>query len=506
MRKKKDIFRKFGTFLMGHSLSGGLEINDTGLRFVNAEGKNLEAVGVRLAPGIMSEGKIENHKEFVRALRVLRGRILGVKARRRSLVNVVVSLSSVNVYTQVFKLPFIEGENLEKAIQLNIQMASPSGTAEDTYAGWQTVKNQEERGMHLEVVTAFLPKGVADDLTAALNAGGFLPIALESRALSLARLVKERASGVEPGESLVAVSADASGLDVMIIRAGHLHFDYFNSWKDLQAGERQISPELFRTLIVRGVNQVMNFYGAHWKDPVSEIVVSSTGLKEEVLAAIRESFDIKVSELTPLVSPPLTPEWYVALGGALRSVRPRRDDDEISLLGVSAKEEFRREQIQNFLDFWRVLVPASLAVLLIAFAVSWFFLNAFSNTVSPRARAANQVAQPPELVSLRADARKFNAGIAMIDSANASRKAKSRIFSVVLELVTRRGIGVERLNIDDPSVPVTLQGSAASEDDIIAFKNELAAMEGFSKVELPLTGIRRRNTDYAFSMTFMATP
>jgi hypothetical protein len=501
----KEVLKKSRDFLLARPLAGGLEINDTSIRFVNAENSVLKTASVRLVPGTMNEGRIEDKQELIAALRSLRSEILGSKSKRAAPINVVVSLSSVNVYTQVFSLPFIEGDNLEKAIQLNIQMASPTGAAE-SYAGWQTVRSQDEHNMHLEVVTAFLHKGVADELTAALNAGGFLPIALESRALSFARLIKERAAGIDASRSLIAISADASGMDVMIVRAGHLHFDYFNSWKNLQGGEREISLDLFRTLVVRGLNQVMNFYNSHWKDPVSEILVSSTGLKEEILAAIRENFDIKVSELTPLVSPPVTPEWFVALGGALRSLLPRREDLEISLLGVSAQEEFQREQIYSFLGFWRVLTPAALAVLFAAFMAGYFFLDNFHKSLDAQATAALRTPVSAELISLRSQALRFNESMETIGYINKNQERKSKVLAILLEITSRRSIEIGKLDIGQSSAQVLLQGTAPSEDDIVALKNELVITPGFREVELPLTAIKQQGTVYSFSITFQAAP
>jgi Tfp pilus assembly protein PilN len=259
-------------------------------------------------------------------------------------------------------------------------------------------------------------------------------------------------------------------------------------------------------MVVRSVNQVVNFYNAHWKDQASDILVASTGLKEEVLAAIRQNFNIKASELAPLASPALAPEWYVSLGGALRGLAPRRKDMEISLLAVGAREEFQREQVQSFLDFWRVLTPASLAVLLIALAGGWFFLNSFEKNLAPQALSAERQPPPPELAELQAEARRFNTDIDMLHSANQNQKAKGRIFATLVEIVSRRDISVERLVLANPSAPVILQGAAASEGDIIAFKNELVVTPGFTEVNLPLTDIRKRNDDYSFSVSFVALP
>ena len=46
------------------------------------EGEGLGGASVRLVPGVMNEGRIENREELVAALRSLRVQILGAKAKR----------------------------------------------------------------------------------------------------------------------------------------------------------------------------------------------------------------------------------------------------------------------------------------------------------------------------------------------------------------------------------------------------------------------------------------
>ena len=112
--------------LRAQAALGGLEISDLALHFVSFENGKWNLLSENLPLGIIKEGEIKDHVQFVEALRRLRGKILGARSGSKRMVNAAVSLSSLGIYSQVFTLPLVGGENLERAVQLNLQMASPS--------------------------------------------------------------------------------------------------------------------------------------------------------------------------------------------------------------------------------------------------------------------------------------------------------------------------------------------------------------------------------------------
>lgn len=495
----REMAQKVIATLRARPQLGGLEVSDTALRFVVADGSGLKTASVRLMPGIIALGRIQDEDALAEALRELRKQILGRKAGSKTGVNVIVSLSSVNIYTQMFNLPVIEGENLDKAIQLNIQMASPTGASE-SYAGWQSM--QSKNNMQIEVLSAFLDRNIADSFVQVLRGEYFFPVALESRALSLSRLVKATGQ-LDSRSSAIVISADASGLDVSIIRNGHLHFDYFNFWKDLQGEEKQMSLEMFRGVVTRSVSQVLNFYNSHWKDPAGDILVSATGLKEEIIATIQQNFSMRVRELTPAFSPPAGPEWFIALGSALRARVPRREDEELSLLGVDAQESFWRQEVESFLSFWRILVPLALGILLVVFLGALVFLGRVKKEIETLAAFRVSQELSKEIRDLKSQADEFNHEVLLFRSADASAFPKSPLLKEISEITKRRGITIRRLTIQDKGMPVLFSGTAVSEDDIRQFKNELAITPGFREVKLALTDIRKEGSIYAFSITFL---
>lgn len=486
------------TFLTAGPPTGGLEVSDTALRFAPSLEDGVFA-SVRLAPGVFAEGKIKDETAFREALRELRRQILGPKASGKTPVNAVVSMSSINIYSQVFVLPPLEGENLEKAVDLNIKMALPSGAAE-TYSGWQTLHSPGDS--RIEILSAFFDKALADDLVTVLRSERFAPMAIEPRALSIARVIKMAAPDYDARVPVIALSADTAGIDAAIIRSGNLHFDYFHSWQDLGGGNQEISIEMFSATVVRSLQQILNFYNSHWKEPLGKIYVAATGMKDEILKTIAANFSVKAEELILQGLP--QPDWFVAAGSAFRGRIPRRDDAELSILGVAAQDLFRQEQLEHFLRFWRLLIPLTLTLVLAAYGGAIVFTKSIQDRLAsdPTFTAAPSQ-EEKDAVVLKQKAAEFNRTVELLAAAEKSAHLKSATLTKLLEITGRRDISIARMVLTDKNTPVSLSGSAPTEEVIRQFREELVITPGFREVNLPLNQIRKEGSSYSFSITFL---
>ncbi len=476
---------------------GGLEISDTALRFMVMKNGAWHTAAVRLPPGIIAEGVMTNKGQFVEALLALKLQIAGSASRRTSLA-VAVSLSSVNIYSQAFSLPTIEGENLERAVQLNVQMVSP-GEAANTYSGWELL-GKDETALRLEVLSAFAGKEIVDGICAALREAGFLATSMESRALSLARLMRLEGKGMPADVPFVFLNLDAGGIDLLIIRYGRLYFEYFTPWKDIQGDEQTVSPEAFERAVIRNLHQVINFYGSHWPEPLVNVVVSAGNLADDTMRIIRENFSLTAIPATTAV-PGVAPEWFVVLGSALRGLTSPRNDIEISLLGITAREEFREQQARSFLLFWRIAVPAILLFLAAVFAAGYFFVYQVSQSLADRAGGALDATKTKELNDMSAAARDFNAEVALIRGAR-GLLSLTALSDRVQTIAAANAITLTRLYFAGGGSPVLLNGTASSQDQILAFKKALENDPAFTMVNLPLTGIQTGGQSLSFSMTF----
>jgi hypothetical protein len=480
---------------------GGLEISDTALRFAEWSGGRWVTAGLRLPPGLVENGKIKDRDQFIAALLALHSQIAPKKPRKK--IGVVASLGSVDIYSQTFSLPVIEGENLEKAVQLNIQMASPTEAAE-TYSGWQMV-GEDKSAVRLEILSAFIKRELVDQIISALRAANFTPHSLEPRGLSLTRVIRELGEGFDPARPYLVLVADESGLELLIIRRAQLYFQYFTPWSEIYGGERQITQEAFEAAVIRSLHQVLNFYRSHWSEALSDVYLATPGLKEEIARIISANFSLNILELR-LRNLPATPDWFVALGAALRGMIPPSKDTEMSLLGVSAQEEFRREQILNFLEFWRVLMPASLGILVAAFILAEAFLLRLNGGLAARQAEIVRSDRSAEIQDLQAKADEFNRSVNLIRSVLEQSRPRFEAAGKVADLMRARRAVLVRFWDQGSSLPITVSGRAETEADIRNFAADLGKSGEFQNINLPLSDIRPGADGVYFSVSFNFAP
>lgn len=503
-------FTKFRTYLEKvlaalrvRTFIGGMEVSDVALRFVYFDGEAWRMSGMRLEPGVIESGKIKKYDQLVATLKTLKSKVFGQRGVKRK-INVIVSLGSINIYSQVFSLPIIEGENLDKAIKLNVQMVSPMETSQ-AYSGWQLVGKDQE-SLRLEILSAFIDRSTVDETSRAFWDAGFLIVVMEPRALALARVLREEGEGFDMRSAYIMVGLDNSGLDFLIIRRGQLYFEYFIPWRDVMDDKGQISMPTFEAIITRSLHQVMNFYSQHWPEPISEVVLSTIAFSKETTKIINDNFTLTVRELKLRTVEGVSQEWFIALGCGLRGLKPRSKDKDISLLDVGAEEEFRRERLITFTDFWRLLTPVSLGFLLALFLLADLFLIQTHQSLESQSLFGLGSKRAKENQALQAQAADFNRSVAMIKSVQDATFLQGKFLEKIRALMASSGLTLNKLTFRSPGFPVSLSGLAGSEDQIVSFKKALEEDPAFGDVDLPLSGIRSGPGGPSFSMTFQLQP
>ena len=479
---------------------GGLEISDTVLRYALFEDSRWIVTSLRLPPGILENNQIKDKGQFVEALKNFAIQIKDT-TKIRSKINVAVSLSSIDIYSQVFNLPVLtKKEEMEKAIRLNIQMISP-GESSQNYSSWQ-ILNKGTSGMRFEILSVFLSKEVANGIISALKEADFLPLVIESRALSIARLVRQAASGIDLGKVYLAMLIDSSGIDLITLENGYPYFEYFNSWRQLQGNERQITFEKFEANIVRNFEQVLNFYSTHFNKKIDGVILASTALKDDVLKIISDNFAFKAAQLSLPGGENIDSNWYIVLGCALRGSNIG-DGSEINLLGLDIQEEFQKQQLTDFLNFWRVLFPASLAILLVAVIGAKIVVGQIGDSVLIRQRSLNiSAAQLKNMNDLQGQVNEFNRSVSLVAAAQKTITLKTPLLSEINNLAQKDGVTVTSLLYQGGQAPVQLGGAAGQQNQILAFKQDIQNDSMFSNVNLPLSSIQIASHGFVFTLSF----
>lgn len=502
MNEIKLYFEKILSFLRVRSIAGGLEISDQVLRLVYFNGKTWQMAAIKLAPGVLEKGKIKNEEAFVASLRELKLKIPAAKKKKK--MSVVVSLSSVGIYSQVFNLPILEGDELQSAIDLNVQTLSPVDAAQ-AYSGWQLL-GKDEVNLKLDISAAFIEKQIVDDIVQALFSAGFLTVGVESRALALVRILREKGAGIDASKAYLLLNIDNSGLDFLIVRKGQLYFEYSNQWSDLADDKGQISVEKFQETLSASLRQVTNFYSQHWPEPLSAVILSASAFGEESEKAINTVALLPIIKLTLVMGQPISSEWLVALGCSLRGFRSSLHDKEINLSGEGALDTFRKEQFISFINFWRVVIPVVLALLVVIFALADNFLLFTAKGIEAQAVFSQQGNQSGEILALQASSTAFNQAVGVVLAAESQQRPVAPLITKLEALAGADQITLDHISFQGVTQPILVSGVTSDEDNIVSFKNAIQGDSDFGAVTLSFSDIQLNNGIYSFSMTFPVSP
>ncbi len=495
----KIYFQKLLSLLRISVYPDGLEVNDQVLRLAYLYRNAWQMETIRLAPGIMEKGVIKDKPAFAAALQELRSKLPAAKRKKR-ILNVFVAMSSVNMYSQVFTLPVMEGEDFDKAIELNVQMISPVDISH-AYFGWQLL-SRDEATLRSEIATAFADKAIVDGMTETLYAAGFVAVGVESRALALARALREKGAGMEKGKSYLLTDVDGTGIDFLVIRNGNLYFEYATPWAGIADEKGQITFEKFKDALASSTRQVLNFYSQHWPDPLAGVILSTVAFGSEAVEAIQTSSSLPVVPFALAMDQQISPEWLVAFGCALRGLHTDLKDKEINLSGGGAMDAFYEERAVDFFAFWRVIIPVVLGCLVIILALADNFLGATKANIESSAgfiQPGNELAQ---IATFTASSMAFNQSVALVAGAEAQVSRNYLMIEDINTTAAANGITVSHISFQSADTPILVAGTALSETQIGAFRNAIQSDPHFGTVNLPLLNIQQSGSGYTFSMAF----
>jgi hypothetical protein len=472
----------------------GLEVTDHVIRWCRLGGAAPTVVAVKLAPGVCMDGKILDKAAFQAALAEIRKAAGGSKKDLADRIMVTLSFGSVQTFMRLFELPLVDRERLEKAVALNLQMVSP-GSATDTAAGWQVVRENADQ-VRVQIAGLFTDRALIDGMVSALREAGFVPVAAESKAVSLARGFRQGLGGTDPVGNYVAVFCDDTGIDFFIFHGGVLGFEYAIPWSQVADPQGEVPLQSFKAAVSQGVRQIMNFYHQHWSDRPAAVLVSAGDLFD----VARDAVAAEMSEpVAPLDFGPAAAGVSVAFGAALRGTMPGAGGKEITFLGTDALGIYNEEKVLFFLWFWRTVLPIVLVVVLAAVATvdfSWFHRRAAEAAASVPVLPPSLIAQTAALAS---SSQSFNRSVGFVRAIEAMPRAYSELEEVV---AVAEGSGVTLSHIGIPAGgPITISGSASSEEAIIAFKDALTSGGSVSSVSLPLSAIQPTNGGFSFTLT-----
>ena len=478
-------YKFLGKLIRPASSIAGLEIKDVAIRICQLQDDgSFKKSAVVLEPGIIENGKVKDGAKVIENLKRLHQQFSLPKEK----IPVILLIPSVNVYTQVFNLPFLPEQDIAEAAKLNLAGISPIDL-NTGYADWEKIGAREQDG-RLEMLGAFANSAVINEYTQSLAEAGFVPVAVEFPGLALARTIKEFAAGIDIERPQVVLNVSSDGIDFMVLRRGNLYFDYFTPWKLIQE-EGKLGREIlfsdFKETIIREIKKVHAFYGSHWEGKLEKLILVTQALNAEIGNFVKENFQFEVIELKLNKFTDLPSSWFGVLGSTVRGKIPRSEDIFISLSAVGTEEDYRQSEIMFFIKSWRKVIFATLSFITVLFIAADTALLQASDKLAIQLQEIVKNPAGNEVVSLQEQAQNFNQ---LVDKILVASTQKSEWLPLLVKINTlaKNDVALTRILADSAQSSVVLIGKAADQSAAVNFKNALV-QDGFKNVSLPLSNI-----------------
>lgn len=493
----KSRFKEFLNIVNPDPAIGGLEISDGALRlvFLHEDGAVARYAVEPLPAGAVTGGIVADAQAFRAACVGLRRSMGGFR-----LLPVVVSLPAGPVYSQVFAVPAARAEQVEEAARLNLRMISPIEW-ETAYADWQKIGAQPNGDGSVDALGAFVETRIADAYHAALGAAGFLPVAMEFASLSLARALSAAADMGSAEDPYLVVNLTGDGMTLLAVKAGAPQFTEFAGWGAFSksAANGQVTLAEFQSVLGAAIRRFANFYRTRFHADIKKALVVNATSNKEVAEWIKREFSFEVFSLGGYAT--LGKEWCVAAGAALRGLTPRADDNFISLARVGTEDEFTRNRVRRFISLWRAVALSVLGITVVLYLALDMLAIRRENSLAASLSGTGAAAGNAEVAALAVQAANFNALAEKALGAGMRAVPQAGILRMVYAAAGTR-VTLMRVDLDAAARTVAVQGTAVSEQAVIAFKGILENNPAVAEVSLPLSAITSTPTG---SASFTAT-
>lgn len=488
-------FAAFKNLLTSPLRVGALEVSATSLKYLLVRNNTIVQASLRLPPGVIERGVIKNKELLTAALKSLHQQITNSPRP----VNVVLTLPSNLVYAQSFSIPLVTKDQMDETILLNLQMLSPT-KIEESYYDYQEIKLNRDLG-HLDLLGAFTPIATVNQYEELLRAANFVPVSVEFPGLALARLIRQRWGGIELDQNYLVIYLSGEGILMLILRNGNLAFNHFTPWQDLGGTEAPKEFSQLKEFISREIQRVLNFYLGRTGKHIEEAILISPVFNYDIVKLATEEIKIKIRNLSIAELPKLQPNWFAALGTALRGLMARSHDTDISLAAADTQTEYYQERTVNFIGLWRNIVAGSLLLVLAAFTLVDSTFASAEKTLKAQLDNGFDVANLKGSAIVQEKIKNFNTLLEFIDRTSKKETSWSPLLAS-LGTLTGSTIRVDHLYV---SRDLRGQISARATTDVAAltFKEQLTADPRMASVSLPLSNIKTSGTEgVTFELNF----
>ncbi len=448
---------------------GGLDIGDDSLRYSLLK---RDHAGLNLLS--LAEEKL-GPKEGLNNKAVFQTKLTKF-VRSNKIKYVIVSIPSDNIFIKTYSFPSaMPDEKIAEAMDLTIDLRLPL-KREEIYCDWMKIDEVNEK----RVLLTYIKKNQANDLISLLKKANLKTVAIECRAMSIARAIKLAKEEV-----------------VLVVEKGILNVSLAVISNNIPIFLHSIPNEKVESSLIKEINKTVNYH--NWQNINLQNFVLIGSLPEKLLKKI--PLKILEAKLSADIKPmPKEIKWYVSLGSAFRGQIPRKEDKAISLMEMGTEKAYKLEKANSLVSFFLSITIALSIFFIIIFLAAWSLVVSMRNNYDRQILSFNQNPSSTNASVLREKANSFNN---LVDQISSLVKTEAHWSKVVEEAKNKSVDGVIINNMSLPSTDgiFSLTGVANDRETINKLKQSFESSAIFSRVEIPLTNLGKK-IEIPFSMNF----
>jgi Tfp pilus assembly protein PilN len=457
-----------------------LEINPKFIRAIllGHSGQNLIIKKIAEAPlpdGLISHGRLTNGENFFQILRDF------LRRNHFSSSHWIVSLPEAAIFTTYKAFPNLAEEDLKEAVEINLATLIP-GKIEENSWGWQKVDE--------EVMIASIAKKDLGDYLRVFDRAGIVPIAIEPKSCSIGRAFGKTGN-------ILVLNIEGEILTSVIISAGFPRLA--REFIITGAGDQQ-----FKNLTAE-IRRVMNFYLVEKNQKqIDSIILDGSGAKPELAQALSRAFNLEVktaSEVFQIAG--FKVQTLPLVGAGLRGLIEVKDDNNLSLLPVGAKEAAEEKRTLLFYGGIANMVVASSVLLVMMFVGGLIFLNYLGNNLD------GQLAKLSQSQSLNPEAKAIQKNLNDLQpyiEQEAKIEAQLPFWSGPIEEIAQKvpqEVTLTSISYPGTGETLTIIGQAASREALANFRDTISKLDLVAAVQLPSTNFSQEQlVNFTLNITF----
>ena len=440
-----------------------------------------------LPKGIIEEGILKKPEQLKSFFNSLKNKLWPKEKN----VWIVLSLPSVNFFTNILSLPELDVDRFYEAIVFNTQMIAPL-PMEESYFDWEDWGVSGKEG-EKEIFIALGIKKQIDPYLEILKEVGFNIVAIEPLALSLARFNYEF---VEKEKPTLIIDLRREGVEFIIAEGKRLIFFDFDSWHEIFGKDipSKITTDLLKKHMGVEIPMLLNFYSLKRKKIIQQFVFLgfNTQLVNVLIKWIQVQYQLtsKQIKLPPYLSK-ASRDWFGVIGVALRGLISRNEDTIVSLAPVGTEREYQQNHLLSIISLWsKIIITVGLVmVFLLGLLNNTFFRDiqeqyyqSTVNSLDPKIREKES--------NLVKEANEFNNLITKFIQIQKYEVDWKEKLEIIFKEAGSLSVNIKRILVSAaPANNITIQGQASKKALIVDFKNALDKSQFFTNISLPLSAL-----------------